>query len=182
MIGLSKQILKKEWDTLRLYFDECGDIGEFSLEDLMNSAWVRGGEEALIGRTLSMYESFPKYGYASPEAFSVVTILASNAAEKLGLSKDFAHSFGLGFGFVRTGFISHSELEPKQMIFHKFFFPLGTVANNYLDFEPSLVKPKIKALLERFKLWDACPESYLDDYVAFKDIEQSWKHWDEISG
>jgi hypothetical protein len=181
MIGLSKQILRKEWDTLRLYFDDCGDIGEFKLDDLMKSPWVRGEEEALIGKTLRMYESFPKYGYASPEAFSVVTILASYAAEKVGLGKDSAHSFGLGFGFVRTGLISHSELEPKQLIFYKFFFPLGAVANNYLDFEPSLVKPKIKALSERFKLWDDCPETFLDDYKTYKDIERSWKDWDEIS-
>ena len=181
MIGLSKQILKKEWDTLRLYFDDCGDIGEFKFDDLMDSSWVRGEEEALIGRTLRMYESFPKYGYASREAFSVVTILASYAAEKVGHSKDSAHSFGLGFGFVRTGLISTSELEPKQLIFYKLFFPLGAVANNYLDFEPSLVKPKIKALSERFKLWDDCPETFLDDCKAYKDIEQSWKDWDEVS-
>ena len=181
MIGLSKQILKKEWDTLRIYFDDCGDIGEFKLEDLMNSSWVRGEEEALIVKTLRMYESFPIYGYASPEAFSVFTILVSSAAEKLGLNNDIAYSFGLGFGFVRTGFISHSELEPKQIIFYKLFFPLGAVANNYLDFEPSLVKPKIKALFERFKLWDSSPESYLDDYMAYKDIEQAWKDWDEIN-
>ena len=181
MIGLSKQILKKEWDTLRIYFDDCGDIGEFKMEDLMNSSWVRGEEEALIVKTLRMYESFPIYGYASPEAFSVFTILVSSAAEKLGLNNDIAYSFGLGFGFVRTGFISRSELEPKQIIFYKLFFPLGAVANNYLDFEPSLVKPKIKALFERFKLWDSSPESYLDDYMAYKDIEQAWKDWDEIN-
>ena len=66
MIGLSKQILRKEWDTLRVYFDDCGDIGDFKLEDLVNSSWVRGNEEALIGKTLKMYESFPKYGYATP--------------------------------------------------------------------------------------------------------------------
>lgn len=181
MIGLAKQILRKEWDTLRIYFNDCGDIGEFKLEDLVNSSWVRGKEEALIGKTLKMYESFPKNGYASAEAFSVFTILVSSAAEKAGLSKEIAHSFGLGFGFVRTGFISHSELEPKQMIFYKFFFPLGSVANNYLDFEPSFVKPKIKALFERFKRWDDCPESYLDDYTAYKDVEQAWKDWDEVN-
>jgi hypothetical protein len=181
MIGLSKQILKKEWDTLRLYFDDCGDIGEFKFDDLMNSSWVRGEEEALIGKTLRMYDSFPKCGYASREAFSVVTILVSSAAEKLGLRKDIAYSFGLGFGLVRTGLISHPELEPKQIIFYKLFFPLGAVVNNYLDFEPSLVKPKIKALFERFKHWDDCPESYLDDYKEYKDIERSWKDWDEIN-
>jgi hypothetical protein len=181
MIGLSKQILKKEWDTLRLYFDNCGDIGEFKFDELMNSPWVRGGEESLIGKTVSMYESFPKCGYASREAFSVVTILVSIAAEKLELNKDMAYSFGLGFGFVRTGFISHSELDPKQIIFYKLFFPLGAVANNYLDFEPSLVKPKIKGLFERFKLWDNCPESYVNDYMSFENMEQSWKDWDEIS-
>lgn len=181
MIGLSKQILRKEWDTLRVYFDDCGDIGEFKLEDLVNSSWVRGNEEALIGKTLKMYESFPKYGYATPEAFSVFTILVSSAAQKVGLSEDIAHSFGLGFGFVRTGFISYSELEPKQMIFYKLFFPLGAVANHYLDFEPSSVKPKMKALFDRFKLWDNRPESYVDDYMVYKDMEQAWKDWEEIS-
>jgi hypothetical protein len=181
MIGLAHKILKKEWDTLRLYFDDCGDIGEFKFEDLMNSSWPRGEEEVLIGKIVRMYENFPKYGYASPEAFSVLTILVSNAAEKLGLSKDTAYSFGLGFGFVRTGFISSSKLEPKQILFYKLFFPLGAVVNNYLEFEPSLVKPKIKALFERFKLWDNYPESYFNDYMSYTNMEQSWKDWDEIS-
>jgi hypothetical protein len=182
MIGLAKQVLKKEWDTLRLYFDNCGDIGEFKFEDLANSSRVRGQEEILIGKTVSMYENFPKYGYASPEAFSVVTILVSSAAEKLGLSKDVAYSFGLGFGFVRTGFISYSELEMKQLLFYKLFFPLGAFANNYLEFEPSLVKPKIKALFERFKCWDENPKSCETDYLLYAKVDENWKEWDEISG
>ncbi|MGB7292945.1 MAG: hypothetical protein WBD99_12300 [Thermodesulfobacteriota bacterium] len=181
MIGLAKQILKKEWDTLRLYFDNCGDIGEFKFEDLMNSSSVRGEEEVLVGKTVSMYESFPRRGYASPEAFSVVTILASSAAEKLGLSKNIAYYFGLGFGFVRTGFISYSELERKQLLFHKLFFPLGGFANNYLEFEPSLVKPKIKALFERFKCWDENPKSFEMDYLLYTNADETWKEWDKLS-
>lgn len=181
MIGLAKQILKKEWDTLRLYFDNCGDIGEFKLEDIINSSMVRGQEEVLIGKAVGMYESFPKYGYASPEAFSVVTILVSSAAEKLGLSKDVAYSFGLGFGFARTGFISYSELELKQLLFHKLFFPLGAFRNNYLDFEPSLVKPKIKALFERFKYWDEHPKSLETDYALYARADENWKEWNKIS-
>jgi hypothetical protein len=180
MIGLAKQILKKERNTLQLYFDNCGDIGEFKFEDLMNSSSVTGQEEALIGKTLSMYESFPKCGYASPEAFSVVTVLASRAAEKLGLSKDIAYSFGLGFGFVRTGFISYSESEGKQLLFHKLFFPLGALANNYLQFEPSLVKPKIKALFKRFKCWDENPKSFDTDFALYAKTDENWKEWDEI--
>jgi hypothetical protein len=181
MIGLVKQILKKEWDTLRVYFDNCGDIGEFKFEDLMNSSWVRGEEEVLIGKTVGMYESFPNEGYASPEAFSVVTILVSSAAEKLGLRKNIAYSFGLGFGFVRTGFISYSELERKQVLFHKLFSPLGAFENNYLDFEPSLVRPKIKALFERFKSWDENSKSFETDYALFAKAAENWKEWDKIS-
>ena len=181
MIGLAKQILKKEWDTLRLYFDNCGDIGEFKFEDLMNSSWVRGEEEVLIGKTVGMYESFQKNGYASPEAFSVVTILVSSAAERLGLSKDVACSFGLGFGFARTGFISYSELELKQMLFYKLFFPLGALANNYLDFEPSLVRPKIKVLFERFKGWDEHPKSFEADCALYAKADENWKEWDKLS-
>ena len=40
--------------------------------------------------------------------------MASNAAEKLGLSKGIAPSFGKGYSFVRTGFISYDSIEPKQ--------------------------------------------------------------------
>ena len=181
MIGLAKRILKKEWDTLRLYFDKCGDIGEFKFEELMNSSSVAGDEEILIGKTVCMYESFPKYGYASPEAFTVVTTLASSAAEKLGLSNDIAYSFGLGFGFVRTGFISYSESEGKQLLFHRLFFPLGSLANNYLEFEPSLVRPKLKALIERFKYWDENPRSFETDYALYLKADENWKEWDEIS-
>jgi hypothetical protein len=181
MIGLAKQILKREWDTLRLYFDKCGDIGEFKFEELMNSSPVSGEEEALIGKTFSMYECFPICGYASPEAFTVVTVLASSAAEKLGLSKDIAYYFGLGFGFVRTGFISYSESEGKQLLFYRLFFPLGALANNYLEFEPSLVKPKIKALFERFKSWDENPKSFETDYALYAKADENWKEWDEIS-
>lgn len=181
MIGLAKQILKKEWDTLRLYFDNCGDIGEFKFEDLMNSSWVRGEEEVLIGKTVGMYESFPNHGYASPEAFSVVTTLVSSAAEKLGLSKDVACSFGLGFGFARTGFISYSELELKQMLFYRLFFPLGAFANNYLDFEPSLVRPKIKSLFERFKHWDENPKSFETDRALYAKTDENWNEWNKIS-
>ncbi len=180
MIGLAKQIQKKEWDTLRLYFDWCGDIGEFEFEDLMNYSSTAGEEEVLVGKTVSMYESFPKRGYASPEAFSVVTILASSAAEKLGLSKNIADSFGLGFAFVRTGFISYSELEPKQLLFHRLFFPLGRFANNYLEFEPSLVKPKMKALFERFKSWDENPARFEVDYLLLKKTSENWKEWDKL--
>ena len=181
MIRLARQVLKKEWDILRLYFDNCGDIGEFKFDDIMNSSSEKGGEEALIGETISMYESFPKCGYASPEAFSVVTILVSSAAEKLGLSKDIAYSFGLGFGFVRTGFISYSELEGKQVLFHKLFSPLGALANIYLDFEPSLIKPKIKALFERFKSWDENPKSFELDFRLYTEADKNWKEWDKIS-
>jgi hypothetical protein len=182
MIGLAKQILKKEWDTLRLYFDNCGDIGEFKFEDLMNSSWVRGEEELLIGNTVGIYDSFPNHGYASPEAFSVVAILVSTAADKLGLSKEVACSFGLGFAFARTGFISYSELDLKQIRFYKFFFPLGAFANNYLDFEPSLVRPKIKVLFERFKHWDEHPKSFETDCALYATADENWDEWDEISG
>ena len=181
MIALAKQILKKEWDTLRLYFEYCGDIGEFKFEDLMNSASVAGEDKALIGKTARMYESFPRCGYASPEASSVITILASSAAEKLGLSKNLAYSFGLGFGYVRTGFISYSELEPKQLLFHKLFFPLGRFSNNYLEFEPSLVKSKITTLFERFKRWDENPTLFEMDYLLYTKTDENWREWNKIS-
>lgn len=181
MIGLAKQILKKERNTLRLYFDYCGDIGEFKFDDLMNSSSVAGEEEALIGKIARIYESFPNSGYASPEPFSVITILASSAAEKLGLSKNIAYSFGLGFEYVRTGFISYSELEPKQLLFHKLFFPLGRFANHYLEFEPSQVRPKIKTLFERFESWDENPVLFEMDYLLYTKTDENWKEWDKLS-
>jgi len=58
---------------------------------------------------------------------------------------------------------------------------LGAFVNNYLEFEPSLVKPKIKALFERFKSWDKDPETYEYNCILFTKFEENWREWDGIS-
>jgi len=37
MIELANEILNIEWEIMRLYFDRCGEIGEFDFEELLNS-------------------------------------------------------------------------------------------------------------------------------------------------
>lgn len=181
MIGLAKEILNIEWEILRLYFDCCGEIGEFDFEELLNSEAIKGEEEGFIAKTIAMYENFSENGYHSPDAFYVVVIMASNAAEKLGLSKGIAWSFGNGYSFVRTGFISYDSMEPKQFLFHKLFYPLGLVSSNGWDGDQSALNQKIKKVFEIFRSWDENPKSFEMDYLLYTNADENWTEWDKLS-
>jgi hypothetical protein len=181
MIELAKEILNIEWEIMRLYFDRCGEIGEFDFEELLYSEAIKGEEEGFIAKTIAMYENFSENGYNSPDAFYVIVIMASNAAEKLGLSKGVARSFGKGYSFVRTGFISYDSIEPKQFLFHRFFYPLGLVSSNGWNDDPSALNQKIKKVFERFKSWDENPKSFEMDYLLYTKADENWKEWDKTN-
>jgi hypothetical protein len=180
MIELAKEILNIEWEIMRLYFDRCGEIGEFDFEELLNSEAMRGEEEGFIAKTVAMYENFPENGYNSPDAFYIIVIMASHAAGKLGLSREIALSFGKGYSFVRTGFISYDSIEPKQFLFHKLFYPLGSVSSIAWDDDPSVLTQKIKKVFERFRSWDENPKSFELDYLLYTKADDTWKEWDKI--
>ena len=82
MIDLASEVLYKEWESLILHMNSCGDIGELDFNELMKSDWLKGNEEVFLAKTISMFERLPECGYASPDAFYVITILAAIASGK----------------------------------------------------------------------------------------------------
>ena len=120
------EIMRREWENVRYSFEMCGDIGDFNLEDFNTSKWLfNQGFEWLMSNVIEMDKKIAQFGYATPEALSVFTVLATRAAEKLGFNKELAFGFGIGYSFVRTGLLVHNKLGPMQAIFCKLFFPLG---------------------------------------------------------
>ena len=182
MIDLASEVLYKEWESLILNMNSCGDIGELDFNELMKSDWLKGNEEVFLAKTISMFERLPECGYASPDAFYVITILAAIASEKLGLCKESAYSFGIGYGFARTGYISYNSLEPKQILFYRIFYPLGKVRNisRYWEVEHTDIKHRIKSVFDSFLIWDNDPTSYKNYYFLINGILDTWKDWNEL--
>ena len=182
MINKSLEIAGREWEHIRHSLEMCGDIGDFNPEDLRNSEWFIGQEyEGFISNIVEMDKKLSQYGYSTPEAFNMFTELALMAAEKLGLKEELASDFGIGYGFVRTGLPVYLLLEPKQILFCRMFFPLGGVWYLDWDFNPSLVKIKLKIVFERFRNWQNNPQLYTQDFEQFQSIGETWKEWEEIN-
>jgi hypothetical protein len=59
------------------------------------------------------------------------------------------------------------------------FYPSGVGFN--WDFDPSLVKTKLKIIFERFRSWQDNPQLYTQDLVQFQSIGETWKEWEEIN-
>jgi hypothetical protein len=180
MIDKANQIARKEWENLRDSFEMCGDIGDFNPEDFRTPRWFFGEDyNWFIPNVLEMDRGFAQYGYATPEALNTFTVLASRAAEKLGLNKMSASAFGMGYGFLRTGLIEHNRLESKQVLFYKMFFPLGVSIDWNSD--PSLVKEKLHIVFERFKDWQNNPQHYTRDFAESQETGEIWEEWEEIN-
>lgn len=181
VIDKALEIVRREWENVRYSFEMCGDIGDFSIENFRTSKWFfEQGFEWFISNVIEMDKKIPQFGYATPEALNVFTMLASRAAEKLGFNKELAFAFGIGYGFVRTGLLSGNRLEPTQAIFCKIFFPLGMGSEFEWDFDSSVVKRKLKAVFEGFRSWQENPQIYLQDLAQFQNIGKVWKEWEEI--
>jgi len=176
-------ILGGEWENLRFYFESCGDIGKFNFEDIKNSGFLLGGEEGFISNVIGMEHKLPKCGYATPEALNVYTVLAAVAASKLGLDKESASAFGVGYASVRTGILTYHPLDSKHILFNKLFFPFGAVTYQW-DFsaqlDASLIKKKLEIVFDRFRGWQDNPQLYRDDLTLFQNMTEAWKAWDEI--
>ena len=175
------EIVTREWEDLRASFEMCGDIGDLTFEDLNEIKWLLGEEyEWLISKISKMDEKLSQYGYATPEAMYVFTVLAMIAAKRLGLeSENFAFNFGMGYGFVRTGLISYHRLDPMQVLFYKMFFPLGGTWDIYWGFDPCLVKEKLSIVFNRFMSWQNKPETFKEDFARSQNIEELWTVWGE---
>jgi hypothetical protein len=101
MIGKATQIARKEWENLRDSFEMCGDIGDFNPEEFTSSKGIfRQKHKWFISSMIEMDRGFAQDGYATPEALSTLTLLASRAAENLGLNEESASDFGKGYGFL----------------------------------------------------------------------------------
>lgn len=181
------QIARREWRDLRYFLELCGDIGDFNPEDLTISN-LRVGElnDGLRLRSIiiDMDKKRFQYEYSTPEALYVFTILASRAAERLGLEEELACAFGKGYGFVRTGVVAYHGLDPRQLLFYKMFFPFGGLTNHWginCDFDRSMVQTKLKTIFERFRSWQNNPLLYGEDFERFQSLWENWKEWQEIN-
>ena len=180
MIDKATQIARKEWENLRYSFEMCGDIGDFNPEDFRTPRWPFEQDHSwFISNVIMMDRRFPQFGYSTPEALNTFTVLASRAAEKLGLNEESASAFGMGYGFLRTGVMAYDRLEPKQVLFYKMFFPLGVDFNR--DFDPSMVKEKLHIVFEIFKDWQNNPQIYLQDFAESQETGEIWEEWEEIN-
>jgi hypothetical protein len=182
-IHKAARILGREWEKLRFYFESCGDIGNFNFEDIKNSGFLLRGEEGFISNVISMESKLPKYGYATPEALNVFTVLATIAVKKLGLAGELASAFGLGYASVRTGLLAHHSSDLKHVLFNKLFFPFGAVKYQWdlnAQLDVSLMKKKLEIVFDRFRGWQDNPQFYRDDLTLFQNMAEVWKAWDEI--
>jgi hypothetical protein len=162
------QIERREWENIRASLQKCADIGEF--DSKINSRFTLVSESSLLVRNLiEMENKLLAYGYSTQEAAYVFTILASRAGERLGLIGELAQTFGSGYSWVRTGRLSSNETEKhhlKQMIFFKFFFPLG--GDLRWDFNSPLVKVKLRIVFDKFFVWQNDPRIYIQDLRDYK--------------
>jgi hypothetical protein len=180
MIDRAIKLAGRQWENLKFYLDLCGGIGDFHFDELRNCKWFneRNYQEGFISNVINMHEKLPLYEYATPEAMNVLTVLASRAAEKLGLEEELALAFGTGYAFVQTGLLSFHTLEPRQIIFHRMFYPFGV--NPDWNFAPNLVKKKLKIVYERFRSWQDNPETYGRDLNHFLNTEEAWREWNGL--
>lgn len=169
------QIIIREWGGLKCSFELCGDIGYFHFQDLKDVKWLVGEKyEGLVVKITEMEEMRSQYSYASPQAFYVFTVLAILAAQKLGLhNQKLSFAFGMGYGFIRTGVPSDNMLEYEQILFYNKFFPLGHARNPGWEFNPCLVKRKLRVVFDKFIDWQNNPQLYKKDFARSQNMEEN---------
>jgi hypothetical protein len=170
MIDRALGVAKREWENIRNSLSMCGDIGEFNPDDFV---WDKpthiSNLSCLINNLIEMDTKLLRHGYSTPEALDVYITLATRAAERLGLSRVLARTFGSGYGYARTGWLGLQEIEQQQIVFSKVYFPVGF--NFDWEFESPLVKAKLKTVFNRFMSWQNDPESYTREMkVYFEDF------------
>jgi hypothetical protein len=158
------QIAGREWGNIRVSLQGCGDIGEFDSKNYVNGRTALISENSLLFRNLiEMDNKLPTYGYFTQEASYVFTILASKAAERLGLIDELAQTFGRGYSWVRTGWFDSVGIEKqhliKQVIFFKLFFP--SLGRDSWDFSSPEVKTKLKIVSDKFIAWQNVSGGYI---------------------
>jgi hypothetical protein len=181
------KIARREWGNLKVSLERAGDIGEFDSKSLVNSrlalVQIETGDKfptykhsnqssLLIKSLIEMENKLTKYGYVTQEAGYVFKNLASNAAERLGLVRKLAETFGGGYSWVRTGWFFPSDTEKQtilqQLFFFKIFFPLGVRFD--WDFNSQAVKTKLDLVSHKFFKWQDDPGTYSKDARDSEDV------------
>ncbi len=157
----------------------CGDIEEFQSKNPTTSEPAFVPEGFLLVRNLiEMENKLSVYGYVTPEAGYVFTTLVSKAGKRLGLTDGQAQPFGMGYCWVRTGWFDLEHIEKqhlmKQIIFFKFFFPIGRDFTCW-DFNSPAVRTKLRTVLYKFIAWEGNPDSYIQDVRDYREqLEPLW--------
>ena len=165
------QIARREWENIRVSLENCGDTGEFDLENSICLLQIEGLH--LIRNLIEMENKLPKSGYFTGEAASIFTNLASIAAERIGLKDNLAQVFGTGYSWVRTGCFNLNSIyveEPKhiikQLFFFKLFFPIGGGFN--WDLNSPVIKTKLHLVFHKVVTWQGDPCRYIQDVKDYK--------------
>ena len=163
-------IAKREWENIKVSLERCGDIGEFDSDHPVNSRLTQLEGSRLVTNLIEMEDKLPSKRYFTPEAGYVFSTLASGAGERLGLVGKLAQTFGMGYGWVRTGWFDLDGLENqhviKQMIFFKLFYPFPEEPT--WEFNSSEVKAKLKTVFDNFVKWQDMPNSYAQDVKRYR--------------
>ncbi|HWP91012.1 MAG TPA: hypothetical protein VNN20_02280 [Thermodesulfobacteriota bacterium] len=166
------QVLRREWENIKLSLEICGDIGDF---DFWNDPCLSSD---LARNLMEMDNKILVNGYLTLEAAYVFTTLATKAGENLGLSGDFAKTFGSGYGWVRTGWfdlrwinqskrVRLKDCVVNQVLFFKLFFP-SSECDFCWNFDSLLVRKKLKIIFDKFFTWQNDPRNHVEDFVYYK--------------
>ena len=167
----STEIIRREWENIRVSLERCGDIGELSFEEKSNRA-INGitSDLRFLRNAVEMKNKYPTYGYFSHEAAYVFTVLATRAGKSLGLRNDLSRSFGSGYSIVRTGWLELYITEEKSIVKQWLFFKLFSQRREDFtwDFSSLIVKKKLKRILDKFLAWQEDPSTYFHDIRSHK--------------
>ncbi|MGQ0793324.1 MAG: hypothetical protein ACT4NX_04460 [Deltaproteobacteria bacterium] len=166
------QIARREWENIQISLQLCGDTGEFSLKRQVN------GNLYLTNSLMDMERKIPVHDYLTLEAAYVFAELASKAAERLGLSRNLAKTFGSGYSWVRTGWVDLRWLNAagklrikdhvvNQVLFFRLFFP-STEGDFIWGFDSPPVKARLKLIFDKFNMWQCNPDSRIEDFISYK--------------
>ena len=90
MIEKAIKIAISKWDNIRRSLKKCGDIGELAPEDVVTDDPILRLTKKfliLISSLIEMDKKLLKYGYRIPETADVFTVLATEASERLALTR-----------------------------------------------------------------------------------------------
>ena len=168
-------IAQEEWENIRLSLEKCGDIGPYCATDQKHEVKIIHGDYKLITKLAEMRNKYGQCGYYSPEASFVFEKLATRAARKLGLSREFAYEFGNLYSLLRTEYLVlnvdvDSNNNTKRNFLRQFFyyeqlFPISEFHD--WNFGSVKVKNKLKGIYDKLIYWQHNPDSFEKELENF---------------